>query len=265
MKLLLITLLLIPSLLHARPLIIRVSQQSDVDLSAFESWANELVDRVPRWPNVARIKRIKVIEQRYQSFMHPPLSFERWREQANGNLINYTGVLGTNPPAMLPILRRANVWSLPGISTEGYRYVGGLAWVLPYPLGYTNPRNYTAGIAYTTNWNAQGEDRLLQSYITILHEAFHTLGAGHQSSTCNIMYGAVQPSYAHCGASGPHIGPSTSDLVQRTVAKSLRRFRAEMRNCRLAGVSKRTCVRELGKVDRPLLANKRPHTCGALH
>lgn len=260
---LLLALMLLPSLLHARPLIIQVQNQTDIDLFDFSNWANSVVDSAPRVRGLRRLSSVKVIERDdlYGAARVDPVDFTEFRPIAKINLDNFSDDLGRN--ILGPVLRRANIWSLPGRFQNGNSFYGGLAYVTPHPWGYTNPQIWTSGISYTGQRNSQGEDRRLQSYITLLHEAFHTLGVSHQPSFCNLMYPALTASYASCGR-GIQIDPLSNDRAATTVFRAVRDFRRKLRRCRDTGRGKRSCISEL-VMAKNRLPLQEVHECGATH
>lgn len=262
MKLLLL-MLLIPSLVHARPLIIQVQNQTDIDIRDFSAWANAVIDDAPRVKGLRRVRSVKVIERNdvYGMGIVNPIDLTEFRDAASINLDNFTDDLGQN--ILGPVLRRANIWSLPGRVQNGTSFYGGLAYVTPYPWGYTNPQVWASGISYTGKRNSEGQDRRLQSYITILHEAFHTLGVAHQPTFCNVMYPSLAVSYSSC-RQGIEIDPLSNDRAATTVFLAVRDFRRKLKRCRDTGRGKRSCISELVKA-KNRLPIREVHKCEATH
>lgn len=260
---LLLTLLLLPSLLHARPLIIQVQNQTDLSLQDFEDWANAVVQYSPKTRGMRSVRRIKIVERNDSAVRRVvnPQDFSEWGAVAKQNLDIFRYDLGQN--ILGPVLRRSNIRSIPGTLEDGTRFYGGIAYVTRYPGGYTNPNQWTSGVAYTGQRNHLGADRRLQSYITILHEAFHTLGVGHQPAFCNLMYPALSASYSSC-RNGIIIDPLSNDVAAETVFRSVRDFRRKLVRCRETGRQKKDCVLELVRA-RNTLPLRRTHKCGAVH
>jgi hypothetical protein len=267
MKYLLI-LLLLPTLLHARPLIIQIHHQTDLDLQEFEDWANAVATANTTQKGLRKVRRIKVVESTnvYPRPIRQPQTFSEWGGVTKYNLDSYRYELGLN--LLGPVLRRSNILSIPGTLADGTRFVGGMAYVTGYPRGYTDPTNWTSGVAYTANFNATGADRRLQSFVTILHEAFHTLGVNHAESRCDLMYPAVLADYSMC-RQGIIINPLANDLAATTIFKSVRDFRRKLKRCRNTGREKKSCIYELLRARNTLPVNtrahRRVHNCQGIH
>ena len=267
----LLLLLLFPAMLHARPIIVQVANQSDINVREFESWANNIIANSPKVPGQKHMRRVKAIERKgFFVDPVPKLTPTSWYVPARKEVRTFSNLLKDNDPRLFPILRRAHVLAMPGIAENGVAFYAGLAFITKFPKGYTNPWSWTHSIAYVSSTNEMGQDRREVSYLAILHEALHTLGARHdETDQCSIMFPQPLFNYSERCPMGLYVDLTAQHIAQTSVVKGIRVFNGRMRQCRADGFSKRRCIELVARADSDYRDNphgrRRTHRCETAH